>query len=71
MYFCGDYGSNKKWKVDSAGRIVHVGSGKCVTAPDGNAGSELALSACADGDLTQVWDFEFSRVGAPLRSPNL
>ena len=62
MYFCGDYGSNKKWKVDSAGHIIHEGSGKCVTAPDSQAGSELELKACVDGDLTQVWNFELSRV---------
>ena len=62
MYFCGAYGSNKKWKVDPAGHIIHAGSGKCVEAPDGQAGSELVLSACRDGDQAQVWNFEFSRV---------
>ena len=61
MYFCGDYGSNKKWRVDAAGRIVHAGSGRCVTAPNGDAGSELVLADCADGQLAQVWNFEFSR----------
>ncbi len=62
MYFCRDYGRNKKWHYDEAtGQIRHGESGRCITAPDGGPSSELVLKDCKAGEESQAWTFEFKR----------
>jgi hypothetical protein len=61
MYSCKDYGNNQQWKWEEGGLLRHVKSGKCMTAPNAEPGSEVELRDCSKGDESQVWEWEFKR----------